>query len=229
MTPPTTKSLFSNTRRTLLIAMGGALLLPWQALAAPNNSSVSPKLSLQQSQIFRAWMVRIIDQQLRLGPTPRWQQRDCAGLVRFAASEALCAHDAKWLKANGFGAEPLPPELALTMEQKALRNTWAQTDGTRNAYASALTLVQLNTQWVAKDWNQAQPGDLLFFDQGDEQHLMVWMGRSIAYHTGTVTATDNGLRAVTIPQLLNWKDTRWRPHSNNPNFAGIYRLAFLSR
>jgi uncharacterized protein YfaT (DUF1175 family) len=70
---------------------------------------------------------------------------------------------------------------------------------------------------------------LLFYDFADDQHLMVWMGRYIAYHTGRVEAGDNGLRALRAAQLLAWKDTRWRPEMDNPNFAGVYRLAFLAR
>jgi len=54
------------------------------------------------------------------------------------------------------------------------------------------------------------------------------MGARIAYHTGTVTPDDNGLRTVDIKQLTTWKDTRWQPVPNNPNFAGVFRLAFLS-
>src|SRR2546426_5193338 len=50
--------------------------------------------------IVRAWMVRVVNEQLRQGPTPRWFHRDCAGLVRFAVSEALRSHDAKWLAAR---------------------------------------------------------------------------------------------------------------------------------
>ena len=217
-------SEFSAQRRNLLALLGGLWLLPLSARGA-----VLAQLNAQQSQAFRAWMVHIIDQQLRRGPSPRWQHRDCAGLVRFAVAEALRAHDGKWLKANGIGAQALPPELDLTPEQQSLRNAWLLADGTRSAYVSAMSLAQINSLPISKDWNQALPGDLLFFDQGDEQHLMVWMGRSIAYHTGTVSATDTGLRAVTIHQLLAWKDTRWRPHSNNPNFVGVYRLAFLAR
>ncbi len=38
------------------------------------------------------------------GPSPRWYQQDCAGLVRFAANETLKVHDSKWLKSNGFSA-----------------------------------------------------------------------------------------------------------------------------
>ncbi|MDF5995212.1 MAG: DUF1175 family protein, partial [Pseudomonas aeruginosa] len=28
---------------------------------------------------------------------------------------------------------------------------------------------------------------------------------------------------------MTWKDTRWIPDESNPNFIGIYRLAFLSQ
>jgi uncharacterized protein YfaT (DUF1175 family) len=94
---------------------------------------------------------------------------------------------------------------------------------------SALGLIQQNSRFVAKDVNQALPGDLLFFDQGDDQHLMIWMDRYIAYHTGTVTRTDNGLRAVPVSELMQWKDSRWQPQSGNPNFIGVFRLAFLTR
>src|SRR3546814_19327994 len=69
----------------------------------------------------------------------------------------------------------------------------------------------------------------MFFDQGDDQHLMIWMGRNIAYHTGTTTPTDNGMRSASLQQLMNWKDTRWIPDAANPNFIGVYRLNFLSQ
>ena len=92
-----------------------------------------------------------------------------------------------------------------------------------------VTLVQENTRYCAKDCNLAQPGDLLFYDQGDAQHLMVWMGNFIAYHTGgEPTRDDSGLRAVALRDLLAWSDTRWQPSEANPNFAGVYRLAFLT-
>jgi uncharacterized protein YfaT (DUF1175 family) len=76
--------------------------------------------------------------------------------------------------------------------------------------------------------NQALPGDLLFFDQGDDQHLMIWLDRYIAYHTGTVTPTDTGLRAVAVSDLMQWKDSRWQPLDGNPNFVGVFRLDFLT-
>jgi uncharacterized protein YfaT (DUF1175 family) len=186
-------------------------------------------LDAEQARDFRAWMLRIVQEQVRQGPTPRWVQRDCAGLVRFAVAESLRLHDARWLRANGLTVDQIPADLHLSAVQQKLRHAWRQPDKASGAYASAIVLVQENSQFVSRDINQAQPGDLLFYDQGDDQHLMIWMGGMVAYHTGTVTPQDNGLRSVHIAQLLQWKDTRWRPTQENPNFAGIYRLAFLPR
>lgn len=186
-------------------------------------------LDARQTEAFRAWLVRIVSEQLRQGPTPRWAQQDCAGLVRFSVSEALRSHDEAWRKANGVSNRFLPPEVELTPEQDALRNHWKRVDGQRSAYASAIDLIQENSVFVSSEINQALPGDLLFYDQGDSQHLMVWMGDYIAYHRGTTAEHDNGLRAISLDTLMNWKDTRWQPRHDNPNFSGIYRFSFLSR
>lgn len=225
-------------RRTLLAALATGLPLSWavpaRALSAPDmEAPEAESLDAAQSAAFRAWFVRIVSEQLRQGPTPRWYQRDCAGLVRFAVAEALKVHDARWLRANGMqdgaSARRLPPELTLTPAQRALGQRWTRSDGSTGAYASALALVQGNSRFVARNVNLAQPGDLLFFDQGDEQHLMIWMGQYVAYHTGTVTPSDNGLRAVTLARLMEWSDSRWQPQDANPNFIGVFRFAFLSR
>lgn len=186
------------------------------------------RLAKPQAQAFRNWLQLIVHQQLNRGPSLRWQQRDCAGLVRFASAEALRPHDNAWLKANGFWGKKLPPELNLSAGQLAeLRHAWRRADGTQGAFVSALELVQNNTQAVGRDMAQLQVADLLLFDQGQAQHLMIWMGQYMAYHTGTVSPDDNGLRAYPLAQLMAWQDTRWQPHTDNPNFVGIFRLFFL--
>lgn len=213
-----------------LLWCGLSLLLLSQPLLALEGLPTAEAVMLDgsQSQRFRAWFTRIVDEQIKR-PTPRWVHRDCAGLVRFAVSEVFAEHDEKWQRANGLLPNNLPAPMQLTPEQQALRFNWRDIDGKNKAFVTALALIQENSFFVSKDINQAQPGDLLFFDQGDEQHLMIWMGQYIAYHTGTVTPHDNGLRAVTVQQLTQWKDTRWQPIGNNPNFIGLYRLGFLSR
>ncbi|MGZ3253336.1 MAG: DUF1175 family protein, partial [Burkholderiaceae bacterium] len=183
-------------RRTFLLGTLPASMASMSLAHAASESSADSMLTPAQSRTFRAWMVRIVSSQLAAGPTPRWQQRDCAGLVRFAVAEALREHDEKWKHANGLSGQAIPPEIMLQPGQQMLRHNWRLADGSRSAYASALELVQGNTCFQNKDCNLAAPGDLLFFDQGDAQHLMVWMGSFIAYHTGTVTLEDNGLRSI---------------------------------
>lgn len=201
-------------------------LVPGSAIA-PWHQRSQQQFDSTQSRILRAWMAKIIHTQLKQ-PTPRWQQRDCAGLVRFAVAESLRSHDAAWRQANGLRAQMVPPDLVLTPAQAALRHRWQLADGRQAAYVGALELVQENTTFVSKSWNQAQIADLFLYDHGDEQHLMVWMGSYCAYHTGSVSKTDNGLRSVALQKLLRWQDTRWRPLPDNPNFAGVFRLSILS-
>lgn len=219
-------------RRHLILGLG---LVAWlgasrtaQALTG-EGTATAVRLDPRQSTVARAWIVRIVNEQLRHGPTPRWFHRDCAGLVRFAVSETFRPHDAGWRRASGLSNGALPPELELTRAEREWLRGWAQADDTRGPFATAQVLVRRNSRLVSKDVNQAVAGDLFFYDHGDDQHLMVWMGRYVAYHTGTETATDHGLRAVTLEQLMRWKDSRWRPEPGNPNFIGVFRLAFLSR
>ena len=212
---------------TISAAVRPAFALQPNDVASAEQRQV-PRLTATQAKAFRNWMTLIIHQQLRQGPTPRWTQNDCAGLVRFAVAESLRAHDNAWVRANGFLAQRRPAEVQLTEAQSGLRHAWYCSDGTVDVWASAYDLVANNSRFVSKDLMQAQPGDLLFYDQGQDQHLMVWMGQYIAYHTGTRTATDNGLRAYTIEQIMTKKDNRWQPVASNPNFLGVYRLTFLT-
>lgn len=218
-----------SLRRQMILGLAALLIAPRAVLAAAAPGESAPRLDRAASQALRMWIRRIVQSQLEHGPTPRWTHRDCAGLVRFAVAEALRPHDEAWRRSMGLAGVPLPPEPALAADVRdSLRHKWRRADGTQGAYVGALELVQENTRLVSRDAVQALPADLLFFDQGDEQHLMIALGRTIAYHTGRVTPGDNGLRAVELRNLLAWKDTRWHPDRHNPNFAGIYRFSFLS-
>lgn len=238
-------------RRKLLALLGGLAvsgLVPPAAALTADRPAAAPGgwLDGEQSDRFRAWLSFIVADQLQRGPSPRWFHRDCAGLARFAVAETLRSHDARWRRANGLAGRRLPPELDLAPTQRSLLNGWTTLDGERQNFVTAQALIQKNSRLLGRESAMAKPGDLLFFDQGDDQHLMIWMGSWIAYHTGQPppaapaggagqgraspsTPQDNGLRAVTPAQLLQWKDTRWRPRDDNPNFAGFFRLAFLSR
>lgn len=205
-----------------------ALLTAAVLLATGADLDAAERLDPSQAPLFRAWFVRIVAEQVRQGPSPRWVHRDCAGLVRFAVAEALRPHGPAWQQASGVSGH-LPQELTLAPDQRSLRNSWRQVDKSVGPFVSALALVQENTEFVSKEIQHALPGDLLFFDQGDDQHVMIWMGDHVAYHRGEVAPRDNGMRTVRIAALLDWKDTRWQPRVENPNFVGIFRFFFLSR
>jgi uncharacterized protein YfaT (DUF1175 family) len=220
-------------RRGLCLAGLGLLFSPFALAlppALPTTSGAAPRIRLSraQSRAVRAWIVRIAETQVRQGPSPRWAQRDCAGLVRFAVAEALAYHDERWRQAMGMRGR-LPPDLVPEDLRAALRHQWRRPDGTQGAYVNALGLAQENSVLVGRDVRLAQPADLLFFDQGEAQHLMFWTGRRIVYHNGSPPRDDdNGLRAVLLADLLRWEDTRWRPEAANPNFIGVFSLAFLT-
>lgn len=217
-----------TTRRASLAALLGLSLGAAPAAhAAHAADKVSPTLTREQSRAFRDWLLVLVHAQLQQ-PTPRWTHRDCAGLVRFAVAEALREHDVAWKRSMGLLGKRLPPDVS-GPEAARLRHAWRRTDGSRAAFVGALELVQENTRFVARQLTQAEPADLLFYDFGDDQHLMVFMGPYIAYHTGRNEPGDTGLRALRPSQLMAFNDTRWRPMADNPNFGGVHRLSFLAR
>jgi uncharacterized protein YfaT (DUF1175 family) len=218
----------STSAATLTAATTPAVRPSSTTAASASNTDAQP-LDAEQSNRFRAWFVLLVSEQLRRGPNPRWYHRDCAGLVRFAVDETLRPHDFAWRKANGLTTRRLPPPLILTPAQAAWRQRWTRLDGSEGAFVTASALVQQNSMLVSRDINMARAGDLLFFDQGDDQHLMIWMGDYIAYHNGSRREDDTGLRAVSIQQLLTWSDVRWQPRIDNPNFIGVFRLRYLTR
>ena len=238
------KAALSITRRQLhqtacSILVGGAWLR-WidqtfaagvsQTLSTDSGVSQLGQLDRQQSAVFRHWFMAIVKDQVDRQVSPRWTQRDCAGLVRFGVREALKSHDSAWLKSMGWRwNQSRAPDVVASETQKQLWSKWTLPNGSRQDFAPAIAIVQGNARWLGRDRTQALPGDLLFFDQGDDQHLMIWTGQRILYHNGSdPTPHDNGLRALTWQQLESWPDTRWRPDPHNSNYAGLFRLAFLS-
>lgn len=199
--------------------------------ARPALAATEPlaPLSPADAQAFRAWFCAIVDEVARRGPSPRWVHRDCAGLVRFAVREALVAHDARWRQAMGWPAhQATPPDLALPTAQALRYAQWTLPGGQRASYASALALIQENTRALGQTASAVLSGDLLFFDQGAEQHVMIWTGKRIVYHTGAEPSPeDSGLRSTRLEALRQHPDTRWRASPGNPNFAGWFRFGFL--
>lgn len=187
----------------------------------------SEMLNVEQSGLFRARFVRIA-QERSAGAKSTLVSAGLCGPGAICSERGAESSRQQMAKSNGIASQYLPPEMTLKPEQRQLAQNWNQGNGKTGPYVTAINLIQYNSQFIARH-KPCAARRYDFFDQGDAQHLMVWMGRYVIYHTGSATKTDNGMRAVSLQQLMTWKDTRWILNDSNPNFIGIYRLNFLAR
>ena len=177
---------------------------------------------------------------------------DCAALLRFAYREALREHDAAWARSMALPAPaasadirqyhyPYTP-LGAALFRVSAGNFSANDlhDGAFAEFADAETLLRHNTFSVGRSLDRARPGDLLFFRQDSTGrmpfHAMIFLGRSqiepaseqfVVYHTGPAGKSPGEIKRLSIAELLNYPDARWRPVSSNPAFLGIYRWNIL--
>jgi uncharacterized protein YfaT (DUF1175 family) len=207
---------------------------------------------------FRRWFTAIAELQFyQVSEAWNREQRDCAGLVRFAWREALRRHDRAWFKRMGAAYDPLAPDVRAydlgtgmlgekifrtapgTFKEEDLRN------GIFTEFADARTLKDFNSEFVSRDRRRAEAGDLVFFFQPWVQrfpyHVMIYLGVPqqsdgaaieaesdwVVYHTGASPDDAGTVRKVRLAALDRHPDRRWRPHASNENFLGFYRLKVL--
>jgi hypothetical protein len=203
---------------------------------------------------FRKWFTAIAEMQFyQMSDAWNIEQRDCAGLVRFAMREALRKHDRLWFQKMGAGYEAFAPDVqSLQLEKSLLGEKLFRVefgdykksdvaDGRFSEFADARTLKNYNAMYISRDATQAQPGDLLFYQQAFAQrypyHVMIYLGAArqagesandwVVYHTG-VSPDDKGtIKKVRLSVLAQHPDPRWRPVENNKNFLGFFRLKIL--
>lgn len=148
---------------------------------------------------FRRWFATIAEMQFyNLSETWNPEQRDCAGLVRFAWREALRRHDRIWFQGMGQGYEAFAPDVkAYSLEKGGLGEKLFRTEfgafeqgdlssGKFSEFADARTLKNYNVAFLTRDrrrgerMNLLQPGDLLFFHQPGARtlpyHVMIFLG-----------------------------------------------------
>ena len=203
---------------------------------------------------FRRWFTRIAEMQFyRLSEQWNPEQRDCAGLVRFAWREALRRHDRLWFQKMGPGYEAIAPDVKNNdSEGRLLGDKLFRTDfgsyesgdlasGKFSEFADARTLKNFNSVFIGRDRRQARPGDLLFFYQPWVQkfpyHIMIFLGDPgltpngasdwVVYHTGSSPTDQGTVKKVELSVLDHHRDPRWRPLKSNRNFLGFYRLKIL--
>ena len=210
--------------------------------------------SFMDRENFRRWFTLIAEGQFyHLSEQWKAEQRDCAGLVRFAWREALRRHDRAWFQKMGPGYTQVAPDVArYNLEQGPLGEKLFRTDfgsykdgelsnGTFSEFADARTLKSFNATFVSRDRHDAEAGDLLFFYQPWVQkfpyHVMIFLGRAklggnhsgdwVVYHTGSSSTDDGTVKKVELSILDQHPNKRWRPVESNQHFLGFYRLKVL--
>jgi uncharacterized protein YfaT (DUF1175 family) len=210
--------------------------------------------AFQDRDAFRRWFTALAEIQFyQLSDQWNAEQRDCAGLVRFAMREALRRHDRVWFQKMGQGYETVAPDVAgfdldrNPLGEKIFRTDFGSfhesdlRDGRFSEFADGRTLKNFNSVFVSRDRREAQPGDLLFFYQPWVQkfpyHVMVFLGPAriapngaqdwVVYHTGSSPIDKGTVKKVGLSVLDRHPDPRWRPVESNRNFIGFYRLKIL--
>ena len=208
----------------------------------------------QDRDSFRRWFTAIAETQFyQLSDQWNAEQRDCAGLARFAVREALRRHDRAWFQKMGPGYETVAPDVGEfdldhnPLGEKIFRTDFGSFDqsdlrnGRFSEFADGRSLKNFNSTFVTRNRREAQAGDLLFFYQPWVQkfpyHVMIFLGSArvasngaqdwVVYHTGS-SPTDKGtVKKVELSVLDHHPDPRWRPVESNKNFLGFYRLKIL--
>ena len=210
--------------------------------------------TFQDRDNFRRWFTAIAETQFyQLSDQWNAEQRDCAGLARFAMREALRHHDRPWFQKMGPAYQTVAPDVkSFDLDQnpfgeKIFRTdfgSFAATDvrnGRFSEFADARTLKNFNVVFVSRDRREAQPGDLLFYYQPWVQkfpyHVMIFLGPAhissngaqdwVVYHTGSSPIDKGTVKKVELSVLDQHPDPRWRPVERNKNFLGFYRLKIL--
>jgi uncharacterized protein YfaT (DUF1175 family) len=222
-----------------------------------DNDGIPDVLELrtfQDRDSFRRWFTAIAETQFyQLSDEWNAEQRDCAGLARFAMREALRHHDRPWFQKMGPAYQTVAPDVKNfdldhnSFGEKIFRTdfgSFAETDmrnGRFSEFADARTLKNFNVVFVSRDRHEAQPGDLLFYYQPWVQkfpyHVMIFLGPAhiasngaqdwVVYHTGSSPIDKGTVKKVELSVLDQHPDPRWRPVERNKNFLGFYRLKIL--
>jgi uncharacterized protein len=210
--------------------------------------------TFQDRDSFRRWFTAIAETQFyQLSNQWNAEQRDCAGLARFAIREALRHHDRIWFQKMGSAYQTVAPDVKSfdldhnAFGEKIFRTdfgSFAETDirnGRFSEFADARTLKNFNVVFVSRDRREAQPGDLLFYYQPWVQkfpyHVMIFLAQArianngaqdwVVYHTGSSPNDEGTVKKVELSVLDHHPDPRWRPVERNRNFLGFYRLKIL--
>jgi len=246
-----------NSSRALSRDQPTGTLSPSGPLIDSDNDGIPDVIELrtyQDRDSFRRWFTAVAEIQFyQLSDQWNVDQRDCAGLARFAIREALRRHDRIWFQKMGPGYETVASDVGeFDLDNNPLGEKIFRTDfgsfhesdlrnGRFSEFADGRSLKNFNTFFVSRDRREAQPGDLLFFYQPWVQkfpyHVMIFLGPAriasnggqdwVVYHTGSSPMDKGTVKKVELSVLDRHPDPRWRPVESNKNFLGFYRLKIL--
>jgi len=199
---------------------------------------------------FRRWFTLLAESQYyRNKPLPEID--DCAALLRFSYREAMREHDGAWAHTVALAGPaaagdvrqyqyPYTPLGADLFRVKAGPFTVSDLqNGAFAQFANAETLWRFDTFSVGHNLNRARPGDVLFFRQDGGHmpfHAMIYLGHSqvepgseqfVIYHTGPNAGAKGIIKRLSVAELMDYPDPRWRPVASNPAFLGVYRWNIL--
>lgn len=209
------------------------------------------RLDAADRQSFRHWFTFLAESIYVQKDSDRPREiTDCAALIRYAYREALISHEGTWATDLHLPTAPNSPSVTKYLYPhtplaanlfRVEPGPFTPADLSNNAFAEfadAETLRRFNTHFVSRDLSAARPGDLLFYRQTDARspfHSMIYLGHSyfgdgdqwVIYHTGPMGKDPGEIRRVTIDDLKQHPDARWRPVPQNPAFLGVYRWNIL--
>ncbi|SEJ49073.1 hypothetical protein SAMN04488058_10945 [Deinococcus reticulitermitis] len=192
---------------------------------------------------FSEWFAAIAESQY-YGVSADWapQDRDCAGLLRYAFVQALLPHDGAWRAKFKY----LPPPRLPSVQNLAYplpylsRSVFRVAGGAYQAgdvaagrlvgRTSAQYLANFSARRLGRDPRAARRGDLLFFLRPGlgAYHSMVYLGGGlVVYHTGAAPEEGGEVRLLSLDTLMKHPDPAFHPTAKNPNFLGVYRWKVL--
>ena len=242
----------------------GTALYSLRLIAAPvdlDNDGIPDAAQLRSATDiyrFRSWFCSIAESQY-YKIWDKWipEQRDCAGLIRFAMREALMKHDDAWLARAGrfllraslpdVAAFQYPdiPFLGTDIFRVRPSSGGMGADGSFfsisdfSSFASARVLMDYNSVYLGHDLALLEEGDILFFEQHDREvadsdevmHAMIYLGLRDNEEMLVYHTGDprtGVVRKLSLRTLGQHPDARWHPHAANPYFLGVYRLSIIA-
>ena len=198
--------------RAVLIP-GVLMVCMMNLLAFATPASLPPRLhSPADRMAFRRWFTFLAESRF-YARKPLRGVSDADELLRWAYSQALRKHNARWYGSLELPLLPVMPSVC-------------QVD----AAASEFTRF-----YVSRNPADAEPGDLLVYRDEPDARLMVYIGASQVFPSPKkwviyqANAPDgaNAVNKVSLESLIDDPSPEWRPSPDNPDFLGVWRLDIL--